>query len=119
MTPEVEFKAQEGYGVGVGDDEQGWAVDYQRGVIWHGSKTLYGPGKKICKAGDVVQVLLDLDSRVMRFGLNGQIFADAFVSILKNFSESRTRSKSGFIFRSTLKRKNCFLQYHSVNSRNV
>jgi hypothetical protein len=81
VTPQVEFKAQEGYGVGVGDDEQGWAVDYQRGVIWHGSKTLYGPGKKICKAGDIVQVLLDLETRVMRFGLNGEIFGDAFANV--------------------------------------
>jgi len=81
VTPHVEFKAHEGYGVGVGDDTQGWAVDYQRGVIWHGSKMLYGPGKKICKAGDIVQVLLDVDERVMCFGLNGQLFGNAFVSV--------------------------------------
>jgi hypothetical protein len=52
------------------------------GVVWNKKSFAYGPGKKLWRAGDVVQIFIDLDNKFMQFGLNGKCFGIAFVSYI-------------------------------------
>jgi len=77
-TSRCHFRPLDSYGFGVGDDEYSWAVDFQRGVVWNKKSFPYGKGKKLWRSGDIVQVHIDLDNKVMQFGLNGVCFGVAF-----------------------------------------
>ena len=56
-------------GDGVGDDEHSWAFDGTRVLKWHkGANNKYG---REWKVGDVVGCCIDMDSRSIKFSLNG------------------------------------------------
>jgi hypothetical protein len=54
------------------------------GVVWNKKSFAYGPGKKLWRAGDVVQIYIDLDNKLMQFGLNGNCYGIAFVCHFNN-----------------------------------
>ena len=70
---QIGLKAYEGgdseKGDGVGDDEHSWAFDGTRVLKWHkGANNKYG---REWKVGDVVGCCIDMDSRSIKFSLNG------------------------------------------------
>ncbi len=68
----TQFRA-DAKGDGVGDDAYSWAYDGNRLRKWHAGEFAYSNTR--WKSGDVVGVLLDLDTPggVMRFQLNGRV----------------------------------------------
>eukprot|EP01127_Copromyxa_protea_P015720 TRINITY_DN4572_c0_g1_i2.p1 TRINITY_DN4572_c0_g1~~TRINITY_DN4572_c0_g1_i2.p1 ORF type:complete len:914 (+),score=150.07 TRINITY_DN4572_c0_g1_i2:103-2844(+) len=85
VTSGLEFQAHSN-GLGVGDDDESWAADFNRLKGWHGKDNIkqidYGTQK--WTGGDTIGCFVDLDSRTMEFSLNGVKFGVAF----SNFSIS-------------------------------
>lgn len=57
-------------GVGVGDDQYSWGVDFNRLLVWNGDSSPYGDTK--WKEDDIVGCYLDIENRLMSFSLNGK-----------------------------------------------
>jgi len=77
----ADFKPRPDKGEGVGDDLLSWAIDLCRHVKWHKTEDTphfpYAP-EITWQPGGIVQCFLDLDTRVMSFGYDGQMLGEAF-----------------------------------------
>lgn len=76
------FKADAERGKGCGDENHSWAFDGHRALIWHaGVKT---PIEAKWKAGDIIGIAVNLDSKEISFSLNGKW--DAPVTVFKDIA---------------------------------
>eukprot|EP00028_Trichosphaerium_sp_Am-I-7-wt_P009242 CAMPEP_0168535870 /NCGR_PEP_ID=MMETSP0405-20121227/19095_1 /TAXON_ID=498012 /ORGANISM="Trichosphaerium sp, Strain Am-I-7 wt" /LENGTH=106 /DNA_ID=CAMNT_0008563535 /DNA_START=515 /DNA_END=832 /DNA_ORIENTATION=+ len=58
--------------MGVGDDKDSWGCDLWRHVLFNGDCKQFGTSEPRWKSGDILQCSIDLDNRIMSFGINGK-----------------------------------------------